>query len=124
MSNLKEKEMKREILFRAKRVDNGEWVYGDLLTEKPTLILCKENCYEYKVHPETVCQFTGLLDKNGNKIFEGDKIIFGDEKIIQVVEWRNGQVMAKQVGTVGSYIGLGYCKWEEHAKITGNIHDK
>lgn len=95
----------RDVLFRGKRVDNGEWVYGFLVealncvTDKNETFIIEQDATYFtygefacvvKVKPETVGQFTGLTDKNGNKIFEGD-IVESPNGTQGFIEWQNAE---------------------------------
>lgn len=73
--------MKREIKFKAKRLDNGEWIIGSFVVMKiPALskttigIVAEGGATLHEVDPSTVCQFTGMKDSEGNEIWEGDLV--------------------------------------------------
>lgn len=132
----------RKILFRAKRLDNGEWVYGyyvhynDIKDNKDHCdYIVQEHNGEYfpfiQVIPETVGQFTGLTDKNGKKIFEGDIVQYqpeyATEPIHSVVEYCADKFNYPAFDLKNhDYEANGLqCAHEEGVgcEVIGNIHD-
>lgn len=125
----------RQIIFRGKRADNGEWVCDNsvlFFSEKTKIYGALNEWREIEVIPETVGQYTGVIDKNGKKVFEGDIIDYtwdtlcgGKEHRTYVISYANNE--AKFVGdcVIGNprhslptfeYIG-------ERGEVIGNIYD-
>lgn len=119
----------REILFRGKRTEGpkaGQWVYGDLSLKPSTAIFHGEtNQRGCNVVPETVGQFTGMTDKNGKKIFEGDVVQFSDKYPVPkslAVSWSNlrGGWGLDSCNTAGV---LALAAVYPLIEVIGNIHD-
>ena len=113
--------MMRDILFKGKRVDNGEWTEGYLFKSWNKVFLLwgmtGDSPNMEEVVPETVGQFTGLCDKNGKKIFEGD-IVESPNGTQGFIEWQNAEC-AFLVNIGDDWQTMDDCTYE----VIGNIYD-
>jgi uncharacterized phage protein (TIGR01671 family) len=134
----------REILFRGKRVDNGKWIEGSYIEPNAIFSLdCAASSFDkfngkcsigidvYLVDPETISQFTGMHDKHGKKVFEGDY-----DKDYQVVKWcesRKGWAMSIYDFPTKEYIcchcyncegNYDISEVQDEIEIIGNIYEK
>lgn len=132
----------REILFRGKRIDNGEWVHGQYLKREYSGFT-DNSIWTPKgtipVKPETISQFIGLTDKNGKKIFENDIVRWddmtnGERWRVAVVEFNPDIqfriiriecdfIQSAQEGYVFRFGRFSYKDTHNHLEIIGNIHD-
>lgn len=128
----------REILFKAKRKDNGEWVEGyytecrgetfiGIDTSSMFEIFCPPVIRWFKVNSETLCQFTGLYDKNRKRIWENDILMahldesYPEDVTYETVEWGvDGWVTHEAGSTDREYLD----EFDtEYFEVVGNIFD-
>jgi len=118
----------RTIKFRGLRTDGKGWHYGDLVHNSIDghgvsirVGIRTDDCYPVEVHPETVGQFTGLTDKNGSEIWEGDRLshrYYGDP----IVVWQKNGSWKLRSEKMNTSVGFG--TWAPQIEIIGNIHEQ
>lgn len=119
--------MNREIKFRGKRIEGNEWFYGLLYKSNEDYYIQVEGGLNspdyYMVRTETVGQFTGLLDKNGKEIFEGD--LTQSNSMIRKIEWFNNGYWSVSLNGSSKFpiTFFGSARQLEIEEIIGNVID-
>ena len=119
--------MNREILFRAKKVDGGEWVEGYVVQRYGAWFIydinnsdtCRQN--NYLIDENTICQYTGLTDKNGKKIYEND--IVHIELYKGTVEYEYESFVIKWINAKFLRNDIGYWARLNDLYTVGNVYD-
>ena len=123
----------QNIKYKAKRLDNGEWIYGSLIRstagikKRAYIVDAFSSMCDYSVvgiEPSSICQFTGLTDSKGNEIWEGDiaeceiyDLYKGFIKVKAVIEYMYGAFVA-------IIDGMPYSLYFKYIKVIGNKFDK
>ena len=124
----------REILFRAKRIDNGDWVEGNytklkwcnniihvVIPEGAEIDSGNSLCEAHDINPETLCQYTGMVDKNGNRIWENDIVKIGANTLVRWSEKYAGWCLVQRGWMYEHFFGEAID--ERDCEVVGNVFD-
>lgn len=115
----------REILFKAKRIDNGEWIFGLVPKIENEFCLIREygNNVSCECDINTLCQFTGLRDKNGQKIWENDIVEIHAEDGYFLIQWSDTEARWDMVNEIDGFVVDFDNYWSYEVEVVGNVID-